>query len=130
MLALGRYRHLAVWKYDDDVIAVRFGECPVLGEPAANDILNELSSVATREDCHRLILNFGGVVVLSRAMLRSLLTLRKKMKSRDGMLVLCDLGPEVRDVFAGTRLEQMFDVMGTEEEAIKHVGHLEPIVSP
>ena len=111
------YHHLGVWKHGN-VIVVRFGDHRILDELTAQKIAEELYGVADREDCHNLALDFSGVLGLSTLMLGRLLTLRKKMASKRGRLVLCDIDPEVQDVLAATKLDTILEIMETEADAL------------
>jgi len=112
------YHHLGVWKHGD-VVVVRFGDHHVLDELTVRKIAEELYSVADRENCHHLVLNFSGVLALSTLMLGKLLVLRKKMTCKGGRLVVCDLGPEVHDVLAAMKLDTILEIMDSEADALK-----------
>ena len=101
-----------------DVIVVRLGKHPVLDEMTVSKISDELLGVADRPECHHLLLDFAGVTKLSSAMLARLLKLRRKMESKGENLRLCGLNPQLRSVFATTRLDCLFDI--TDNEADNH----------
>jgi anti-anti-sigma factor len=100
---------------------VRLGKHPVLDELAVNKISDELLGVADRPDCHRLLLDFSGVVHLSSSMLAKLATLHRKMEPKGEKLRLCGVNSQLRSVFAVTRLDGLFDITDTEAGAIKAV---------
>ncbi len=75
--------------------------------------------MADRPDCHNVLLNFIGVVGLSSAMLGIMLMLRKKMGQKPGKLKLCHVGPEIKDIFHATKLGQLFEVLDSEQQALK-----------
>ena len=104
-----------------DVIVVRLGKHPVLDELTVNKISDELLGVADRPDCHRLLLDFSGVVQLSSSMLAKLVTLHRKMEPKGEKLRLCGVNSQLRSVFAVTRLDGLFDITDTEAGAIKAV---------
>ena len=119
------YRYLGVWKYGP-VIAVRFGEHRILDELTVKRIADELYGVAGRPDCQCLLLNFASVEQLSSLMLGKLLMLRKKMESKGGTIMLCDIGPEVQDVFEATKLAQIFNIHETEIDGVRAFGQVPP----
>jgi stage II sporulation protein AA (anti-sigma F factor antagonist) len=112
------YRHLGVWKHGD-VTVVRFGEHRILDELAVKKIGDELNGVADRADCRNLVLHFASVVGLSSLMLGKLLMLEQKMASKGGKLTLCEIEPEVQEVFASTKLNHILDIRESEDDAIR-----------
>jgi anti-sigma B factor antagonist len=101
------------------VFVIRFGEHKILDEMTIKKFGDELLRVADREDCRHLLLNFVGVVGFSSVMLGILLMLRKKMSLKPGTIKLCQVGPEIMDVFHATKLGQLFEIVNDEQEAIK-----------
>ena len=91
--------HYLGLRKQDGVIVVRFGEHRILDELTVKKFGEELFQVADRPDCPNLLLNFTGVVGLSSAMLGIMLMLRKKMAQKSGKVKLCQVGPEIMDVF-------------------------------
>jgi anti-sigma B factor antagonist len=66
------------------------------------------------------LLNFTGVEFLSSAALNKLIILDKKVKSKEGKLVLSDLRQEIREVFAITRLDKLFTISDSQQEALQN----------
>lgn len=112
------YRHLGVWR-QGDVTTVRFGEHRILDERAIDKLGDELYAVAEQEDCRNLLLNFSSVERLSTVMLGKLLMVNQKMESKGGKLRLCELGPEVREVFNTTKLDHILELRGSEADALQ-----------
>ena len=112
------YRHLGAWKHGD-VTVVRFGEHRILDELAVKQIGDELNEIADHMDCHNLVLNFASVVGLSSVMLGKLLMLQRKMALKGGKLKLCEIEPEVQEVFVTTKLNHILDIRESEDDAIK-----------
>jgi anti-sigma B factor antagonist len=105
-----------------NVTLVRFGEHRILNEVAIDLIGDELYGVADRPDCCKLLLNFAGVEYLSSLMLGKLVMLKKKIESQGGKLKLCDIGPEIGEVFKTTSLDQVLDIRENEVDALKAFG--------
>jgi anti-sigma B factor antagonist len=101
-----------------DIIVVRFGEHRLLDERAVERLGDELYSVADRADCQKLLLNFASVEGITSMMLGKLVMIQKKMNAKGGKLKLCDLAPEVQEVFAATKLNQIFDILESEGEGV------------
>jgi len=102
-----------------NVIVIRFGEHRILDELTVKKFGDELFQVAERPDCHNILLNFYGVVGLSSSMLGIMLMLRKKISQKPGKIKLCQVGPEIMDVFHATKLGQLFEILGSEQQGLK-----------
>jgi anti-sigma B factor antagonist len=108
------------------VIVVRLRKHRVLDELTVNKIGDELLGVADRPDCRHLLLDFSGVAQLSSAMLGLLLKLRRKIAPKGENLRLCGLNPQLRSVFATTKLDRLFDITDNEAGAITAVAPQAP----
>jgi anti-anti-sigma factor len=64
-----------------------------------------------------LLLDFGNVAYLSSSALGLLLRLRKALHARGGRLTLCNLAPQVYEVFEVTKLHTLFDIRQGEGSA-------------
>jgi len=82
------------------------GQDIVLGEEAAKEAVEELSSLAGGT----VVLSLAGVVYLDSAALGKLVFLQKHLRAAGRSLVLCDLSSAVRDRFAYTRLDKYLDI--------------------
>lgn len=78
----------------------------------------ELLQLVEKDGSKDLLLDFSSVEFLSSAALNKLIILDKKVKSKSGQLKLCNMMPEIREVFVITRLNQLFDIVDTREKAM------------
>ncbi|MGQ9548452.1 MAG: ATP-binding protein [Roseiflexus sp.] len=69
-----------------------------------------------------VLLDFGNVTFLSSTALRSLLLARKDLLARNGELRLCNLRPQVREVFELTGFTQVFAIHSSRAEALAAFG--------
>jgi anti-anti-sigma factor len=104
------------------VTIIRFGEHRILDEASVKKFGDELFQVAERSDCKNVLLNFTGVEGLSSAMLGVMLMLRKKINEKQGKLKLCLVGPQIMEVFHATKLGKIFEILGTEQQALHAFG--------
>jgi anti-sigma B factor antagonist len=102
-----------------DVSVVRFVDRRILDAANIEGLGDELFGLVEAEHRKRLLLNFTGVEFLSSAALNKLIILDKKVKSNGGKLVLSDLRQEIKEVFAITRLDQLFTIADSEQKALK-----------
>lgn len=70
---------------------------------------------------HRLLVDLAGIEYVSSAGLRVLLLLAKRLKVERGELVLCGLGPAVRQVFELAGFVALFRLEATRDEALRHL---------
>ncbi len=66
-----------------------------------------------------LVLDLSGLDYISSAGLRSMLTLAKKLKTKEGDLVLCGLQDVVKEVFHVSGFSTIFEICASLEEAMK-----------
>lgn len=69
-----------------------------------------------------VLLDFDNVTFLSSTALRSLLLARKELLARNGELRLCNLRPQVREVFELTGFTQLFAIHSSRHEALAAFG--------
>jgi anti-sigma B factor antagonist len=97
-----------------DVTIVRFNERKILDAAAIEELGEELE-----DNRKKLLLNFTGVEFLSSAALNKLIILDKKVKANGGRLKLCQVRPEIAEIFAITRLDRLFDIRDEEKTALE-----------
>ena len=102
-----------------DVTMVRFLDRKIIEAANIQELGDELFTLVEREAKKNLILNFANVEFLSSAALNKLIMLDKKVKAHSGKMRLCNLRPEIYEVFAITRLNQLFDIKPTEGDALQ-----------
>jgi anti-sigma B factor antagonist len=113
-----QYRHLRVSTHNGVVVA-RFHEERLTDDLAIAEVGEELHALAAEADCPNLLLSFAGVTYLSSAMLGKLISLNRRLMRKGGELKLCELCPNVQEVFALTRLGQIIDLRNSESEGLK-----------
>ena len=100
------------------VSVVRFVDRRILDASNIEELGDELFALVEADNIKKLLLNFTGVEFLSSAALNKLIILDKKVKSSGGKLALCDLRQEIKEVFAITRLDQLFSIANSEKEGL------------
>ena len=103
----------------DNVCIVEFEDRKILEELAINQIQEQLTDLIAAETPPRLLLNFRKVEHLSSAALGVLITVGKQVAERRGQLVLANIHPQIFEVFKITRLNKLFNIRGTTDEAIR-----------
>jgi len=101
-----------------DVTIVRFVDRKILDEASIQEMGQELFQLVEQDKRDKILLNFSKVDFLSSAALGKLITLDKKVKAHSGKLKLCNIRPEIYEVFAITRLNKLFDIKDDEADAL------------
>ncbi len=102
-----------------DVTVVNFTDRKILDEQNIQVIGEQLFSLIDELNRKKLLLNFGNVEYMSSAALGKLITLNKKVQTAGGRLVLCNIDPQIREVFEITKLDKLFVIRGDEQEALQ-----------
>lgn len=105
-----------------ELAIVRFSDKRIVDSANIEEMGEELFSIVKVDHLKHLLLNFEGVEFLSSAALNKLISLDKKVKEVGGILRLCSLRAEIMEVFTITRLNRVFDIRGTDAEALKAFG--------
>ena len=101
-----------------EVSMVRFLDRKIIDAANIQELGDELFALVEKEQRKNLLLNFANVEFLSSAALNKLIILDKKVKNAGGKMRLCALRPEIYEVFAITRLNQVFEIKANENEAV------------
>jgi len=109
--------HINVTKMND-VNVIEFADRKILDELSISEIGDQLKSVAQSAPSVRMLLNFQNVEHLSSAALGMLITLDKLVKEASGKLVLCNINPQIYEVFKITRLNKLFAIHDSTEAAL------------
>ena len=101
-----------------DVAMVRFLDRKIIDAANIQELGDELFALVEKESRKNLLLNFASVEFLSSAALNKLIILDKKVKAHTGKMRLCNLKPEIYEVFAITKLNKLFDIKDDEADAL------------
>jgi len=102
-----------------DVTVVNFVDRKILDEQNIQIIGDQLFGLVETEGLRKLLLNFGNVEYLSSAALGKLITLNKKLQAVGGRLILCNIDPQIYEVFEITKLDKFFNIQKEEQTALQ-----------
>jgi len=102
-----------------DVTVVNFVDRKILDEQNIQTIGDQLFQLVDQEGRRKLLLNFGNVEYLSSAALGKLITLNKKLQAVGGRLILCNIDPQIYEVFEITKLDKFFNIQKEEQAALQ-----------
>ncbi|MBX3365588.1 MAG: STAS domain-containing protein [Phycisphaeraceae bacterium] len=104
--------------HDDGVTLVEFVDRNILDEANIQQIGEEISSIIDSRDQPRLLISFANVDHLSSAALGTLITINNRIKTKGGQLRLANIDPQIKEVFAITRLNKLFSIHDDAPSAI------------
>ncbi len=102
----------------DGVRVVEFADRKILEELSIQEIGEELAKLVDDTPGIRLLLCFQNVDHLSTAALGMLIKLNQRIKEQNGQLKLSDINRQIYEVFKITRLNRLFEIHDTAEEAM------------
>ena len=102
-----------------DVTVAKFVDKKILDEANIQAIGANLFALIDEDGRKKVVLDFSIVEYLSSAALGKLITLDKKAKAAKSKLRLCCIKPEIYEVFEITRLNKIFDIKATQEDALQ-----------
>ncbi len=114
---MATYRRINVTD-EGGVSIVRFVDKKIVDSGSIEMLGEELNALVTVEKKNILLLNFDGVEFMSSAALNKLISLNNKVKAAAGRLKLSNLRSEIKEVFTITKLDRLFDIRKTQEDAV------------
>ena len=102
-----------------DVTVINFVDRKILDEQNIQVIGEQLFGLVDQDGRRKLLLNFGNVEYLSSAALGKLITLNKKLQGVGGRLILCNIDPQIYEVFEITKLDKFFNIQKEEQAALQ-----------
>lgn len=104
---------------ESGVTQVGFIDRNILDEANIQQIGEELAEIIDSSDSPKLLISFANVDHLSSAALGTLITISNKIKAKNGQLRLAHIDPQIYEVFVITKLNKLFEIHDTAEDAIK-----------
>ena len=113
-----RRRRLEVEDHGD-IAVVNFIDKKILDEQNIQMIGEDLFRLVEELNRRKILLNFSNVEFLSSAALGKLISLNRKVQEVRGKLMLCGISKEIMEVFVITKLDKLFTIHPTEQEALQ-----------
>jgi anti-sigma B factor antagonist len=102
-----------------DITVVNFVDKKILDEQNIQVIGEQLFSLVDELGRRKVLLNFKNVEFLSSAALGKLITMNRKLQSAGGKLVLCEIDPQIYEVFEITKLNKLFTIQKGEQDGLQ-----------
>jgi anti-sigma B factor antagonist len=103
---------------EDGVSVVQLADKRILDERTIAEIGEQLYAMVAESDKPRMVLDFANVAHMSSSALGMLITLHKRVREKEGNLRLCRIRPSIYEVFAITRLNEVFRIHEQREQAV------------
>jgi anti-sigma B factor antagonist len=100
------------------VTVVELTDRKILDEISIAHIGEDLTALVARCDNPKLVVDFTQVAHMSSSALGMLITLHKRICEKKGQLRLCNIQPSIYEVFVITRLNEIFQVFKSRQEAL------------
>lgn len=91
-------------RLEQGVLVLTFRDKDIQTDSLAETLRDQLLDAVQKQKSDKVILDFQNVEYLSSAGFRPLLSLRRHLHEKGGRMVLCNLHPDVANVFRITRL--------------------------
>jgi anti-sigma B factor antagonist len=102
-----------------DVTVVELADRKILDEVNISHIGERLQGLVAKAANPKFVLDFSNVAHMSSSALGMLITLHKRVREKKGQLRLCGIQAPIYEVFVITRLNEIFEISKTVEDAIK-----------
>ena len=107
----------------EDVVVVSFQDMKILDQTQIDKIGREFKELTLQASAdHKLLLNFDRVKFMSSSMIGQIMLLAKMCKKDKVTLKLCNICPNIMEVFKLMGLRKVLDIYKTEEDALKAFG--------
>ena len=104
---------------DPDVTIIEFLDRNLLDEANIQQIGDEITSIIDESPYPRLLISFENVDHMASAALGTLITINNRVRQKDGQLKLANISPQIYEVFVITKLNKLFQIYKTTDEAVK-----------
>ena len=101
-----------------DIRIVEFQNHKILDEGNIADIGLTLTAMIEETPSPKMLLDFVNVDHLSSAALGMLINANNKIKQKNGALRLTNIKPQILEVFVITKLNKLFRILPTRDEAL------------
>ncbi|MBC8873779.1 MAG: STAS domain-containing protein [Planctomycetes bacterium] len=108
-------------KQNGDVLIAQFTSQRLFDDSLIAQAGRELSEIAEKA-AGGMILDFQGVMFMSSSMIGQIVVLNKKCRASNTEIRMCNLAPSIMEVFEITRLNKVFKICASAEDALTDFG--------
>jgi anti-sigma B factor antagonist len=114
----GYYVSTLMTRHEDDILLVYFQDIRIIDEPRIQNLGQDLINLIKDGKERKVILNLDNVSFMSSAMIGKLILFGKKCSSNNVDLRICNINPNIREVFDLMKLDRVFKVDENEHDAV------------
>lgn len=103
----------------ENATLVEFVDRNILDEANIQSIGDDIAALIDASPSPRLIISFAQVEHLSSAALGALISVNTRLRQKNGQLRLCNIDPQIYEVFTITRLNKLFSIHATTDDALR-----------
>jgi anti-anti-sigma factor len=105
----------------NDVLIAQFTSQKILEDTLIAEIGRELLELADQAE-GKMLLDFQGVAFMSSSMIGRIVLLNKKCKASKTEIKMCNVAPSIMGVFEITRLNKIFKIYDSVDDALQAFG--------
>lgn len=102
----------------EGITRIEFVDRNILDEANIQQIGAEISKIVDAKPHPKILISFDNVDHLSSAALGTLITINNRVRSKDGQLRLANIDPQIYEVFVITKLNKLFQIHQTTQQAL------------
>ena len=103
----------------DDVMILDFEQTKILHQDAVDTIGSELQNIARTTDLKKIIVDMNRIELMTSSMIGQFVSFHKQCQARGINVTFCNLTSQIKELFKITKLDTMFQIKGTREDAMK-----------
>ena len=103
---------------DDNVVTVIFEAASICDPEAIAAVSNQIDDFLEKNQPKAVVVDFEQVKFFSSQVLGTLLSIRTKLQSNDGEIVISAINPQLHRVFTITNLDKIFRFFPDKESAV------------
>jgi anti-sigma B factor antagonist len=104
------------------ITVVTLADQRILDELSIAKIGKQLGELVARASTPKMVIDFRNVTNMSSSALGMLITLHKRIREANGQLRLCNIQPTIEEVFKITRLNEIFQIHLSQDDAVSSLG--------
>ncbi len=110
-----------------DVVVIRPLQAKLTKRSGADELVEHMRSAVNESGYDRMVLDLSEVDFLCSAALNELVVLDKQVKRQGGRWSICSARNSIAEIFNITRLNSVFSVIATRDEAVERLSDSPPI---
>jgi len=104
---------------NEEIVVASLTDEKILEEPQIQALESSFMPLIEQNSPLKLVVDFSQVRFLTSSVLGLLIRLSKKIYESEGVFRLCCIQPKIYEIFKITRLDKIFEIYPTREEALE-----------